>query len=160
MCIHNDKTASTIIYKLAEIKHLTTEEITTKIVREWIQEHVEELKELGIDPPQIAKQLYEKKRQEKKEREVEFSVSKLFCAGVVYGNWMMGFHLTGHRGRYEFDFDDHIASKLDFSKTPCKSIRANSGEFTFDFDPPVLIKSKLVQSSDVFSNVESFPRDD
>lgn len=54
-----------ILLKLSELKGSSFSSIVSTIVGEWIQNHVETLKELGINPYQLGTKFYEKEQQRK-----------------------------------------------------------------------------------------------
>ncbi len=54
-----------ILLKLSELKGRRFSSTVSTIVSEWINNHLEMLKELGIDPRQLGIQLYEKEQQRK-----------------------------------------------------------------------------------------------
>jgi len=54
-----------ILLKLSELKGSSFSSTVSTIVGEWIQNHVETLKELGINPYQLGIKLYEKEQQKK-----------------------------------------------------------------------------------------------
>ena len=54
-----------ILFKLSELKGSSFSSTVSTIVSEWIQNHVETLQELGINPYQLGIIFYEKKQQRK-----------------------------------------------------------------------------------------------